>query len=241
VADRCPRQNSVIPPVRLPLCLPFLPPRLRLSLPLRSVGSSVGTRSRRKPGGPSPPTEAPGFTFAQPWLTQTEVGFQPDEVKIAALSHDLLVWADLKAPSREHTATRDHTRLWEQGDVFEIFLQAVGEPGYFEYHLAPNGHILQLAFPQRWDRSGDITPFINPQPRLRSRISLDPSGWRVFAVVPLPEGNTFSTPRHGRWRVSFGRYHYRSDGHAVISGTSPHPVPDFHRPAEWSEFTLSST
>lgn len=189
---------------------------------------------------PAPPGNAPSLTFAQSWLPQPEPEFQPDEVNIAALSYDLLVWADLKVPTREHPATRDHTLLWEQGDVFEIFLQAVGEPGYFEYHIAPNGHILQLAFPKGWNRSGDVTSFIDPQPRLRSRVVLEPSRWRVFAVVPLPEGTAFAAPQHGRWRVSFGRYHYRLDGHAVISSTSPHPVPDFHRPTEWSEFTLSS-
>lgn len=202
-------------------------------------GQLSGTALSPQAPWPPPPGDAPTFTFAQSWRDHPEVGFQADRVHIAALTHDLLIWADLQAPVRDHAATCDHTWLWEQGDVFEVFLQAAGEPGYTEYQLAPNGHILQLAYPKRWDRRGDLSSMIHRQPRLRSRIALQPSGWRIFAIVPLPEGTAFSSPQYGRWRVSFGRYHYRLDGHAVISSTSPHPEPDFHRPQEWTEFTLS--
>ncbi|HOP97580.1 MAG TPA: hypothetical protein PLH97_12370 [Verrucomicrobiota bacterium] len=37
-----------------------------------------------------------------------------------------------------------------------------------------------------------------------------------------------------RWQFSFGRYDHTQDGMgAVVSSTSPHAEPDFHRQQEW--------
>jgi hypothetical protein len=133
------------------------------------------------------------------------------------------------------TATAHGQKLWEHGDVVELFIHKEGESGYREYQVAPNGFTLSLHYPEiscvAAVRSGEraMEEFqIEEIPSVD--VSKTDHGWGVSLSIPLP-----LTPGE-RFRVSCCRYDTGSGRAPVISSTSPHPVRDFHRPQDWREF-----
>jgi len=134
-------------------------------------------------------------------------------------------------------ATAHGLRLWELGDVAELFVQKVGEESYREYQVSPNGFTLALHYPDLTGvaavRSGSRTMedfFTGEIPFVESTTT--PEQWSVSVEIPLPA----STGE--RFRVSCCRYAYPNKGSAIISSTSLHPVRDFHRPQDWAEFVV---
>ena len=134
-------------------------------------------------------------------------------------------------------ATAHGQRLWELGDVAELFVEKVGEESYREYQVSPNGFTLALHYPDLTGvaavRSGSRTmaDFLTGEiPSVESTTT--PEGWSVSLEIPLPAspGELF--------RVSCCRYAYPKGGSAIISSTSLHPVRDFHRPQDWAEFIV---
>lgn len=132
-------------------------------------------------------------------------------------------------------ATGHGQRLWEQGDVVELFLQREGESRYREYQVAPNGTSLSLLYPDLTSvadvRAGmrRMEEFLTGEiPRME--ISTGEWGWSIRMAVPLHAATG------GEFRVSCCRYERREGLPPVISSTSSHPVRDFHRPQDWREF-----
>ena len=134
------------------------------------------------------------------------------------------------------TATSHGQRLWELGDVVELFIQKDGESSYREYQVAPNGFTLSLHYPDITSvadvRSGKrrMEEFLSGEiPAVK--VTETGEGWQVLMSVPLP-----ASPGE-RFRVSCCRYDAGGAGSPpVISSTSPHPVRDFHRPQDWRVF-----
>lgn len=171
----------------------------------------------------------------QSWLPAPEPVFFPGVARFS--------WADgvlrLEARFTGHTPTSRATvhgqRLWELGDVVELFVQREGEPGYREYQVAPNGFTLALHYPDiscvATVRSGErrMEEFlVNEVPTVQ--ITMTDEGWEVLMSIPLK-----ASPGE-KFRVSCCRYDEGEGRKAVISSTSPHPVRDFHRPQDWREF-----
>lgn len=208
-------------------------PMSPVAVPLIRAGVHSSVFSPLSPW-PEPPADMARFSLTQAWREQPEPGFQPGQIHVGALNHELAVWADLAGRPLSHVTTADRDHLWERGDVFECFIQATGETAYHEYHIAPNGRTTQLAFPGEWDRTAGITPYVRRPPTLRARTTITPDGWRVFVLIPLPPARTFSSPLHGEWKLSFGRYAHRRSGAPVISNSAPHAEADFHRRHEWA-------
>jgi hypothetical protein len=173
----------------------------------------------------------------QSWLPAPEPGFLPGMARFS-LAHGVLrleVGFTVHAPTSR--ATGHGQRLWELGDVAELFVQKVGEESYREYQVSPNGFTLALCYPDLTGvaavRSGSRTlgDFLTGEiPSVESTTT--PEGWSVSLEVPLP-----ASPGE-RFRVSCCRYSYPKEGSPIISSTSLHPVRDFHRPQDWAEFAV---
>jgi len=173
--------------------------------------------------------------ITQSWLPEHEAGFLPGTAMLWWADGMLHLQADLIDEEVITTATAHGQRLWEHGDVVELFLQKEGESGYREYQVAPNGLTLALHY-------SDITCVAavrNGERRLEefltreipaAEVTKTEQGWSVSLQVPLhaSPGELF--------RVSCCRYDRIPGGTPVISSTSPHPVRDFHRPQDWREF-----
>jgi len=172
----------------------------------------------------------PSVMMRQAWLPEPEQGFLPAEVRAGFGKNSLLVWATIPDGDIFTYVTSANQRTWELGDVFEIFLKPEGEDFYRELHITPANIRTQLAF------AAEGTPgeFL-PDGIFESRVWLDSDCWHVLASVPsnVVTGRT-KISRGEKWRFSFCRYDaFRNGRGPIISSTSPHPVPKFHRPAEW--------
>ena len=173
--------------------------------------------------------------LTQSWLREPEAGFLPATATFTWQTGILELLVDMIDKEVITTATACSQRLWEHGDVVELFLQRAGESGYHEYQVAPNGFTLALHYPditcvtavRREERR--MEEFLtNEMPA--AKVSMLSEGWSVVLQIPLPAG-----PGEV-FLVSCCRYDAGNGRPPVISSTSPHPTRDFHRPQDWREF-----
>jgi len=186
--------------------------------------------------------QADSCVLRQAWLAQPERGFRPATVRAGRAGNSLRVFAELEDADIFTCATSHNQHMWELGDVLEIFLQSAGSPGYVELHVTPSNLRLQLSFPdtprlRRAQAENFFDDLILSDGVFHSRTWNQPekSKWYVHAEIPaaLVSGEV-QLPADGEWRFSFSRYDYTRGRHEpVISSTSPHAQPDFHRREEW--------
>ncbi len=195
----------------------------------------------------------------QAWLEAPEADFLAAEIRVGWTPTSLLVHADLPDRDIFTQATASNQRMWELGDVFEIFLQAADRSDYVELHVTPPNLRLQLHFPsaEAADRSDYLELHVTP-PNLRlqlhfpsaekpathlddgafaSWVKIDSENqrWTVHAEIParLVSGRD-SIHAEESWHFSFSRYDASRDGRPpVLSSTSPHRALNFHRIHEW--------
>lgn len=185
---------------------------------------------------------AQSCTLGQCWHAQTEADFRAAIVRAGWRENSLLILAELEDADIFTRATAHNQRMWELGDTLEIFLQLVDSPAYVEFHVTPNNLRLQLRFPdpaaqRRAQAANSLDELILPDGTFRSHTWTQPenSRWFVFAEIPARSVCGAPTPLPGcSWRFSFSRYDYRRDRpEPVISSSSPHAQPNFHRREEW--------
>lgn len=181
--------------------------------------------------------------FGQAWRQKPEPAFREGWVRIEWRDNVFCLFATLVDSSIRTSATEDHQRLWELGDVFEIFLSDVRYRHYVELHVAPNGRRLQLRYPEAPGEDGRLKGAFEEcrvlEPVFDFRVFIERQCWHVWAEVPAATVIGTPEPLAGkRWRVSFGRYDYGDSGAPVLSSTSPHAVVGFHRVHEWKHVTF---
>lgn len=179
---------------------------------------------------------APPLRLQQAWRDQVQPDFVSATVRVGWRGDKVLVFAELIDEDIFSTATALNQKTWLLGDTFEMFLQPLGQPSYVELHVTPNNQRLQLrcsaaATNGTWDHA------LVPEELFRSTTWVWPEAerWFVFAEIPVASVCERRLPLPGRrWRFSFGRYDYRRDcREPVLSSTSAHAEPDFHRQHEW--------
>ena len=205
--------------------------------------------------------DAAPIRLGQAWLDAPERDFAPGVVRTGWRDDALLVFADLSDADVFTRATRHGERFWELGDTLEIFLQPQPGQAYAEFHVTPNNLRLHLRFATppspRPGAAGD--PFEVSLVRdedFGSRTWTDATrrAWCVLAEIPaalLPApggrrvGSSGPTPAglaESLWRFSFGRYDYtRGRTQPVISSSSAHSEPRFHRPEEWGTLLVTGS
>lgn len=185
--------------------------------------------------------DAPALAMRQAWREEAETDLRVGTVRLGRSGDRLLVYAVLVDDEVATRATERNQPLYELGDVFEIFAGIAGQPGYIEYHIAPNDVILQLRWPdsaavQRVKTSADLQDFavMDNSAILKSRRTA--AGWEVYVEIPLTslpggEESHGATP----WQVNFSRYDYTADfTRHVLAATAPLTRPAFHRRDEWT-------
>jgi hypothetical protein len=191
---------------------------------------------------------AAGCVMQQAWLTAPEKDFTPATVRAGRRGNSLLVFAELEDADIFTAATAHNQRMWELGDVLEIFLSPENSAGYVEFHVTPNNFRLQLRLPdtatlRRAQAENRFDHLLLSDGAFRSHAWMRPENEKWFAFAEIPAdvvGQASSLPRAGNlqaganWKFSFSRYDYiRGRGEPIISSTSPHARPDFHRREEW--------
>jgi hypothetical protein len=185
--------------------------------------------------------EAP-IALHQAWLVALDPAFAPATVRAGWRGDALLVLAELTDADIFTAATNDNQAFWELGDTFEIFLRPVDQQAYVELHVAPSNHHLHLRFPDAgWlARTPPAEVFghaLRPPDAFESHVWSNASQrlWSVLARIPTAAVCDRPGPLAGaEWLFSFSRYDYtRGRSEPVISSTSPHAAPAFHRQQEW--------
>ncbi len=201
-----------------------------------------------EPNPPNQPLDVPrsGITFhlGQPWNATPDAGFAPGDTRLSWTPDALHVEANLTDRNVISSSTGDNQRTWELGDVFEMFLQLEGRPGFAELHVTPNAYRTELDLP---GPRGRVTPDSAPLPfeqmlvrpiRFQATATRTSTGWRVSAAIPPI---TFGLERFAvgqRFRVNFSRYDASRDQAPILSTTAAHPKIDFHHPEEWTPVVL---
>ena len=175
-------------------------------------------------------SNATAIALGQSWVTEPEPDFLPAEVRVGRSASQVLVLATIPDWDIFTLATEPNQKTWELGDVFEIFLKPENETNYREFHVTPANIRTQLGF----STEGAAPEFL-PDGIFESRVWIESSRWIVLASIPCAAVTNRTKMDSGeRWRFSFCRYDAFQDGRKpVLSSTSPHPVPKFHRPVEW--------
>jgi hypothetical protein len=182
------------------------------------------------------------MSMRQAWLRELEPGFAPAVVRAGWRDETLFVFGELTDADIFTNATDHNQRFWELGDTFEVFLRPVEQAAYVELHVAPNNLRLQLRFPDAgWlasmPKDEAFAKALIPKSTFQSYVWLHPDAgqWCVLAEVPAAAVCARAQPLGGtEWRFSFSRYDYTRGREApVISSTSPHAAPSFHRQEEW--------
>ncbi len=173
---------------------------------------------------------APAIALGQFWLPQAEPDFLGAEVRVGRVADQLLVLATIPDVDIFTRVTEPNQRTWELGDVFEIFLKPESENHYREFHVTPANIRTQLGF-----SAEGATREVLPDGIFESRVWIESGRWIVLASIPCRVITNRSSIENGeRWRFSFCRYDAFQDWRMpVLSSTSPHPIPKFHRLAEW--------
>jgi hypothetical protein len=188
--------------------------------------------------------------LGQAWLEREENNFAPAFVRFGWRENALLVFAEIIDFDIFNAATILNQRAWELGDTFEIFLQSINHPGYFEFQVTPQNQRVQLRFTdsrigKNVGRTGLLPSVYMPGEAFYSRtwIQLNARCWYVYAEICAK--NLFGHPgslEGNMWRFSFSRYDYTCGRKLpVISSTSRHAEPDFHRRHEWKVMSFESS
>lgn len=181
-------------------------------------------------------------SFQQAWLPGREAGFSPGEVRLGWRGCSLMVFAEMTDLDIFNNATGSNQCMWKLGDVFEMFFKSAERKNYVEFQVTPNNQHLQLHYPAvgaaEWARKNEKLSdfFIRDESfYFKTWIKVPICRWYVFAVIPAQSVCGSNEPiENSRWLFSFGRYDYtRGVREPVISSTSFHSKPDFHRMHEW--------
>jgi hypothetical protein len=175
----------------------------------------------------------------QGWLDTPEPDFLPAEIRVGWTPSRLIVLAEIPDRDIFTKATGSNQRMWELGDVFEIFLQAVDRSDYVELHVTPPNLRLQYQIESPGKPATVLSDGV-----FSSRVKIDTSNqkWTVYAEVP----STLVTGRDQiatgeAWLFSFSRYDASRDGRPpILSSTSPHQAINFHCIHEWGKIAFCS-
>ena len=189
--------------------------------------------------------EVKEISLRQSWLPAPEPGFNSTDVKVAWNPKGLYIFARLQDNDINSRSTQFNQRLWELGDTFETFIYFKEADVYYEFHVSPNNHVMQL----RLDVS--LTPaqqrlqlpdLFMPEQVVRSKVWVEEAKNQLHVLLMIPAsvfkpsgvfaaGDTLD--------FSFSRYDYshRSE-EPVLSSSSDHKELDFHRREDWGTFRL---
>ena len=182
---------------------------------------------------------APELHFGQHWMSKPDEALRPAVVKIGWSGSRVLFLAELVDDEIATRAKQRNESVYLLGDVFEIFAGVAGNPAYIEYHLAPNGIIAQLRWPDadaiKSARESGTAQFLIEENDSILQARVEDGLWRVYGELPATSLSGASGDLDGEvWEMSFSRYDYNADGSShVLSSTSPHALASYHRRHEW--------
>ena len=184
------------------------------------------------------------MNLRQAWRGNPQTGFSPGRASLWSTRGTLFFWVHLTDPRPWTLARQAEQLLCNWGDVMELFVQVDQNPDYYEFHVAPNGFILGLHWPEAKSFRGiahevDIQPYLIRPRLLRARVSRRKGSWTIGGSLPLSRLTKQRLRKSSlELRIQFARYDYLDDGTVVLSSTASLRRPSFHRRWEWGRFRV---
>jgi len=139
------------------------------------------------------------------------------KTKVRVLWDENFLYIGAEMEDKDIFAIKTTKTIICQDDVFEIFIKPSEEKThYYEFHITPKNHKLELFIPRRgcgslgrYYFSSGIKSFVRIKGTLNNWEDVD-EGWTVEASIPFSAfAKTTSTPKNGtKWSVAFCRYDY---------------------------------
>ena len=187
------------------------------------------------------------ISLKQAWLPELEPDFNPTGVKVAWRPEGLYVFARLQDKNIGSRSTDYNQRLWELGDAFESFFRFKGADVYYEFHVSPNNHVMQLCFDVDLtpaQRQRQLPELFMPKQVVESKVWVEEtkSQWYVLLMIPssaITPSGTFTTG--DMLEFSFSRYDSNHAGkEPLLSSSSDHKELNFHCREDWGTLILES-
>lgn len=182
----------------------------------------------------------------QAWRASPEPDLCSTEVRVSWQPEALFLFVRLEDRDITSRSTGYNQRLWELGDAFECFLQLEGEKNYYEFHVSPNNHVMQLRLDStlsRDERERRLADSFMPNKLIESRVWIDEAQNQWHALMKIPHhALERSTPFAANDQIAFSFSRYdaaRNREEPVLSSSSNHSVLDFHRREDWGTLRLS--
>ena len=185
------------------------------------------------------------ISLKQSWLSVPEPGLNPTDVKVVWNSESLYIFARLQDEDIGSSSTHFNQRLWELGDAFEVFIHLKESDVYYEFHVSPNNHVMQLRFDVSLtpaQRRLQLPDLFMPRQVVQSKVWVEASKnqWHALLIIPasvLTSSCIFAAD--DTLNFSFSRYDYSHVSEEVIlSSSSDLNELDFHRREDWGTFRL---
>ena len=183
----------------------------------------------------------------QSWLAEPSEDFLPGVALLYASSEGLDIIVTLMDKTIFSEATGFNQKTWELGDVVELFAGIPGFPAYWEIHVTPNDHRLQLQwtaadFDSVRKSERQIEEFHITEPDfITSSVSIDEDShrWSTHIFLPWKSIGIASNPSSLTFEIAICRYD-ASPGkkEATLSSTANLTKPSYHRRHEWTTLTL---
>ena len=193
-------------------------------------------------------SKCPEMRFGQYWIPKSASSkskapaITPAGARVGWKGNTMYILATVKDADLHTTADKHNLRLWELGDVVEIFLGVPGSPSYIEYQYAPNGAVLKVFWPSIKDiqHAGDdkeFPKFFAKESASWSQIFKLEDGWAVCVAIPASVLRTNGKPLAGlTWEGSICRYDAGGARAGEPTSVSPLRYLSFHDREAWLKF-----
>jgi hypothetical protein len=184
------------------------------------------------------------FQLIQGWNNESNPSFADCNVDFTWQADALIVTAHLTDADVHSKSSNDNQKMWELGDVFEMFIQIEGQEDYFELHITPTNTRFQAHKPNvvgTIEPGGTYMPIehwlVSPV-QFKATATQTPDGWIATMEIPpsLLGYQQFETGQ--QLRINFARYDGGPGREPDISASANHQTPSFHQPDDWHRITL---
>lgn len=199
--------------------------------------------------------EAPqqALPLHQAWLSTPTPELRPATALLYPRNDGLHVVVTMEDKDIFNNATGPNQKTWQLGDVVEIFIGVSGQEKYWELHVTPDNHILQLEWTQAdlaAYRSKEVPLadyLVNDLEFFRSNVSLNREKqlWQVHAFIPwssvgLPTGASaytldFAVCRYDLSRDANGQFAEKDTTYASTANLS---ALNYHLRHNWHTIRL---
>ncbi|MHC5067277.1 MAG: DOMON domain-containing protein [Planctomycetota bacterium] len=186
---------------------------------------------------PTTPDRPLCLDLVQAWLGRSARPQDSGRVELWSDARALHVRAHLTGAAPATTASADQQRLWQLGDVFEVFIKDCAADDYHEVHVAPGGQRLHLRI-EDGQRAALRAGTLEPEACLAALAGIDgrahvgAGGWR--AELSLAWAALGITPQ-ATLAINCARYAYRG-AQVEHSATAALRLLDYHRHEDYQRF-----